>query len=227
MGCGKTVCIQTIYPNGGAIFGAEILRCIVTPLTPTKGSIMRFIASLFLTIILSTQAWAQTTEEAAAAAANAAFSVIEESVISEFFNSTGISQQDLEVLGKTVDIITGSKSTATADDGETENGSGGGQGQGNGKKNKKSKKNKKGKGELPPGLAKRDELPPGLAKQLEKNGRLPPGLEVRGLPDALAKQLPDPGEGRKRVVVDNDVVLIDTQTGRVLDILKDVLGSTD
>ncbi|MCH7942044.1 MAG: hypothetical protein IIB67_02290 [Proteobacteria bacterium] len=81
--------------------------------------------------------------------------------------------------------------------------------------------------QLPPGLFKMNQLPPGLAKQLEKNGRLPPGLEVRGLPDALAKQLPDPGEGRKRVVVDNDVVLIDTQTGRVLDILKDVLGSTD
>ena len=182
---------------------------------PIKGGIMRFFSSLLLTIMFTTEAWSQTAEETAAAAANAAFSVIEESLISEFFKGTGLTPQELEVLGKTVDIITGGKSTADANDDENESV----KGRGNGRKNKK------GSGDLPPGLAKRDELPPGLAKHLEKYGTLPPGLEVRGLPNALKKQLPNPGAGRKRVVVDDDVLLIETQTGRVLDILKDVIGA--
>ena len=53
---------------------------------------------------------------------------------------------------------------------------------------------------------------------------LPAGLELRGLPAALESQLPNPGQGRKRVVVDDDVLLIETRTGRVLDILTDVFG---
>ena len=187
---------------------------IVTAFAPTKGGIMRFLSSLLLVIIFSTEAWAQTAEETASAAANAAFSVIEKSLISEFFKSTGLKPQELEVLGDIADIITGESSTTDA---------GGGNGNGNGKSS--GKKNKKGSGGLPPGLAKRDELPPGLAKHLEKYGTLPPGLEVRGLPDALNKQLPNPGAGRKRVVVDDDILLIETQTGRVLDILKDVIGA--
>ena len=176
---------------------------------------MRFLSSLILVIIFTTGAWAQTAEETAAAAANAAFSVLEESLISEFFKSTGLEPKELEVLGDIVDIITGGESTTDIND----DGNGNGNGQGN------SKKNKKGSGGLPPGLAKRDALPPGLAKHLEKYGTLPPGLEVRGLPEALSKQLPNPGAGRKRVVVDDDILLIETQTGRILDILKDVIGA--
>lgn len=89
------------------------------------------------------------------------------------------------------------------------------------KKGKHHNKGKKQKG-LPPGLAKRQSLPPGLAKQLERNGRLPPGLEKRNLPEGLAKLLPPPRHGQQRVVVDNDVLLIETATGLILDILKDV-----
>ena len=77
---------------------------------------------------------------------------------------------------------------------------------------------------MPPGLAKRDSLPPGLARHLEKYGTLPRGLELRGLPEQLEARLPDPGPGRKRVVVDDDVLLIETRTGKVLDILIDVIG---
>jgi hypothetical protein len=86
---------------------------------------------------------------------------------------------------------------------------------------KSGKKPKKQKG-MPPGLAKRESLPPGLAKQLERNGRLPPGLEKRDLPDGLDKLLPPRRHGQQRVVVDNDVLLIETATGLILDILKDV-----
>ncbi len=180
---------------------------------------MRFLSSFLLTAIFTATAAAQTAEETAAAAAGAAFSVIEEQLISEFFKSTGLTPRELEVLGEVATIITGETAIGEAVSaiiGEDEDEKGKGKGQGKKKKNKG--------GGLPPGLAKRDSLPPGLAKYLEKHGALPPGLEVRGLPDALKAQLPDPGPGRKRVVVDDDVLLIETRTGRVLDILSDVIG---
>jgi len=182
---------------------------------------MRFLSSFLLSVIISAAAGAQTVEETAAAAANAVFNVIEENLISEFFKSTELTPIDLEVLGDAASIITGEEALIEAvpaivsededeDEGEP------------GKKKKKKKKNKGG--DLPPGLAKRDSLPPGLAKHLEKHGTLPPGLELRGLPEQLEARLPDPGPGRKRVVVDDDVLLIETRTGRVLDILKNVIG---
>ncbi|MBT5267069.1 MAG: hypothetical protein HOL85_19690 [Rhodospirillaceae bacterium] len=95
-----------------------------------------------------------------------------------------------------------------------------------GKKDKKAKKDKKGKKKgLPPGLAKKKQLPPGLQRQYEKNDKLPPGLAKRDLPEDLTSKLPPPPAGTQRVVVDNDVVLIEQATGKVLDILFDaVLG---
>jgi Ni/Co efflux regulator RcnB len=91
-----------------------------------------------------------------------------------------------------------------------------------GKKGKKAKKGKQGKG-LPPGLAGKESLPPGLAKQLEKNGTLPPGLAKRGLPADLASKLPPPPADSERVIVDNDVVLIEKATGKIFDIIKDAI----
>ncbi len=87
--------------------------------------------------------------------------------------------------------------------------------------NKDKKKNKK-KG-LPPGLAKKEKLPPGLAKQLERNGTLPPGLAKRNLPADLESELPDPAEGLERTIVENAVVLVEKATGRIIDIVKDVV----
>ncbi len=86
----------------------------------------------------------------------------------------------------------------------------------------KSKKKNKQK-DLPPGLAKKEKLPPGLAKQLERNGTLPPGLAKRNLPADLNAELPDPVEGLERAIVDNAVVLVEKATGRIVDILKDVV----
>jgi hypothetical protein len=77
---------------------------------------------------------------------------------------------------------------------------------------------------LPPGLAKRDTLPPGLAKQLDRNGRLPPGLEGRALPDDLERRLPR-RPGTKRVIIDNDIVLIEEGTRLVLDVLLGAAGA--
>ncbi len=88
----------------------------------------------------------------------------------------------------------------------------------------KGKKDKHGKG-LPPGLAKRDQLPPGLEKQLQKNGTLPPGLAKRDLPPDLEDRLGRPPEGYERTIVDNDVVLVEAATRKVVDIITDaVLG---
>ncbi|MCB1562490.1 MAG: hypothetical protein KDJ75_02855 [Alphaproteobacteria bacterium] len=78
---------------------------------------------------------------------------------------------------------------------------------------------------LPHGLAKRGgDLPPGLERHIEKYGTLPPGLQGRALPDDLERRLPKSRRGTKRVIIDDDVLLIEEATGVVLDILKDVFG---
>lgn len=88
-----------------------------------------------------------------------------------------------------------------------------------GKNTGKGKNKGKHKG-MPPGLAKRGgDLPPGLAK---RGGKLPPGLAKR-LPSDLERRLPPRPAKYRRVVVDNDIVLIDAATNKVLDILEDVV----
>lgn len=77
-------------------------------------------------------------------------------------------------------------------------------------------------GGLPPGLAKRDQLPPGLQKQLDRNGRLPPGLDRQALPADLENRLQD-RTNTERVIVDNDVVLVEKGTDLVLDVIHDVV----
>lgn len=86
----------------------------------------------------------------------------------------------------------------------------------------KGKHKRKGKGKskkFPPGLAKRGHLPPGLAKR----SQLPPGLAKRDIPPELAAQLGIPPQGTERIIVDNNVLLIESATGVVLDILQGVL----
>ena len=75
---------------------------------------------------------------------------------------------------------------------------------------------------LPPGLAKRSQLPPGLRKHIERTGRLPPGLEKRTLPGDL-RGLLSYRKGQDYRVVGNDIVLIETATNLILDIMKGVL----
>ena len=74
---------------------------------------------------------------------------------------------------------------------------------------------------LPPGLANRP-LPPGLQKHIDRTGRLPPGLEKRRLPGDLRGLLPA-RKGQDYRVVGNDIVLIETATSLILDIMKGVL----
>jgi len=105
--------------------------------------------------------------------------------------------------------------TVSDDAGDTDRGGKGAKDKGN-----KNKGKKKG---LPPGLAKKKSLPPGLQRQLERNGRLPPGLAKRDLPADLQSELPPAKEGTERVIAGADVVLIHEATGVVLDILRDVV----
>lgn len=76
---------------------------------------------------------------------------------------------------------------------------------------------------VPPGLAKRERLPPGLEKQLQRNGRLPPGLQGRGLPGDLEARLSRLPEGYARIVIGGDIVISNTRTQVVVDILKGVV----
>ena len=75
---------------------------------------------------------------------------------------------------------------------------------------------------LPPGLAKRQHLPPGLQKHIDRTGRLPPGLEKRRLPGDLRALLPI-RSGQDFRVVGNDIVLIETATELILDVMQGVL----
>lgn len=76
---------------------------------------------------------------------------------------------------------------------------------------------------LPPGLAKRDTLPPGLARHVQLYGALPPGLQKRDLPEDLESLLPKRPDSQARVIIDDDVALIDRATGLILDIIEDVV----
>lgn len=89
------------------------------------------------------------------------------------------------------------------------------EGRGKTKHKGKKAKGKKGRG---------GGLPPGLAMQLDSRGRLPPGLQGRALPPGLNSRLGSAGLGRSRQIVGNDVVLIETATGVILDILRGAAG---
>ncbi len=99
------------------------------------------------------------------------------------------------------------------------------------KKNKgQSKKAEKAKGRgngLPPGLqkhlAKTGQLPPGLQRKLEAAGSLPPGLQASALPTELEAHLPQLPEGQQRVVIDDDMVIIEQATGIILDAIPDII----
>jgi hypothetical protein len=78
---------------------------------------------------------------------------------------------------------------------------------------------------LPPGLAKRESLPPGLARQLREGGELPPGLEKRliAVPPPLHSRLPRLPATHQRYFVGNDLIVVDSQSHRVMSIFRDVL----
>jgi hypothetical protein len=81
-----------------------------------------------------------------------------------------------------------------------------------------------GRRHLPPGLAKRSSLPPGLQKQVQRRGQLPPGLRGDRLPDELEVRLSRLPEGYVRLRVGVDIVLMNTRTRVITDVMKDIGG---
>ena len=77
----------------------------------------------------------------------------------------------------------------------------------------------KHKKKSPPGLAKREgSLPPGLAKR----DVMPKGLQERGLPGDLERQLSRLPYGYIRVIVGTDLVLMKTPSRVIIDIYRDL-----
>lgn len=70
----------------------------------------------------------------------------------------------------------------------------------------------------PSGLTKREKLPPGLGKR----DTLPPGLEGRPLPRDLESRLSVLPAAQTRILLGNDVVLIQRDGRLILDILHAV-----
>jgi hypothetical protein len=66
------------------------------------------------------------------------------------------------------------------------------------------------------------DLPPGLRKQLDERGTLPPGLSGRPLPPGLTDRLGPAPAGYQRIIVDDDVLLIEAATRLVVDAVLDV-----
>jgi len=66
-------------------------------------------------------------------------------------------------------------------------------------------------------------LPPGIAKNVQRGKPLPPGIAKRGLPTDLERQLSPLEEGLERIIVGDDVTIVEEGTRIVVDVLKDVL----
>ena len=98
------------------------------------------------------------------------------------------------------------------------------------KAQEKAEKEGKGHGKgkkkgLPPGLAKQNKLPPGIAKQLERGAVLPADLEreMRPLPrDLEIKLKPLSSPNQVRVTVGTDILIMDKETRKILDVMRDV-----
>ena len=90
----------------------------------------------------------------------------------------------------------------------------------------KGKGHGKGKKKLPPGLAKQGKLPPGIRKQIERGAILQPDIvkEAQPLPRELEARLaPLPSSDQIRVTIGADILILDKQTKKVVDVMRDVV----
>jgi Ni/Co efflux regulator RcnB len=162
---------------------------------------MRFLIAFSLLFLTTSAAFAQQPSDMVLEAGKRIFTEVERQIIRDVLERAGIPAED------TV--------TKNDDDEDEEKYS-----SNKGKEKNKDKHKDKGKNKgLPPGLAKKSQLPYGLAKK----DTLPPGLQKRDLPMELNHQLPPPPPGTERVIVDNSVLLIETGTNIILDIIQDVI----
>lgn len=66
-------------------------------------------------------------------------------------------------------------------------------------------------------------LPPGIAKNLERGKPLPPGIAAQHLPRELLVRLPRPADGLEYLVVAGKLLLVDTATQLVHDVLLETV----
>ena len=146
------------------------------------------------------------------------FSAVEKKIIEDFFGEQAAdailgTKKDKTKKNKNAKEGGGNKNKNAKEDGGNKN-KNAKEGGGNKNKNAKSK-----------GMS--GELPPGLAKYIEKHGTLPPGLAKKELPPGLAKRLGSTSSGLERLIVGDDVVLVEEATGVVYDIIKDIVTERD
>jgi Ni/Co efflux regulator RcnB len=84
----------------------------------------------------------------------------------------------------------------------------------------KSKDKGKGKGKGQAQGKGKKQMPKGIAMKLERGGTLPPGIERTRMPEDLARELPKRPADQELTIVDDNVVLMEKATGRILDIFK-------
>ena len=68
-----------------------------------------------------------------------------------------------------------------------------------------------------------ESLPPGIAMNLARGKPLPPGIAKRFLPGDLSSHLPI-REGLERIIFGRKVLLVESSSGLIYDIIEDVLG---
>ena len=93
----------------------------------------------------------------------------------------------------------------------------------------KGKGHGKGKKKLPPGLAKQGKLPPGIRKQIERGAILSPDVEKEAQPlprELEARLAPLPSSDQVRVTIGADILILDKQTKKVVDVMRDVAQLT-
>ena len=73
------------------------------------------------------------------------------------------------------------------------------------------------------GKQKGKPLPPGIARNLARGKPLPPGIARQSLPGDLVRQLPAVRSGYERIVVDGRVLLVETATQMIHDVLMDAM----
>lgn len=162
---------------------------------------MRFFIVALIAVFATVQAEAQSTPPSQGSTAERVLGDMADIVFKE---------AEKRIIKEYYDKIPGAK---TDDDDDSKGG----------KKEKHKNKGAKGKGRgngLPPGLAKRDQLPPGLAK---RGNRLPPGLMKGDLPPDLEDKLGKAPKNTERVIVDDDLVLVQKGTELILDVLEGVI----
>ena len=66
-------------------------------------------------------------------------------------------------------------------------------------------------------------LPPGIAKNLQRGKTLPPGIARQALPGALLGKLPPAPDGYERIVLAGKILLVETATQVIHDVLSEVI----